>query len=150
MNTNLNNLSKKSRRRARLIRLLLQFGHVITRKCLYTVIDESKCSISAYRLCAQNRRPHFPQRYGLIRANLSTLSNKLRRRDRLISVLLQLGQLIIEGRRSIDRFLHSSNCSPICHHAPREGVQATGSVHTPREDDGKRVKARVGPWSFSK
>ena len=45
---NLNNLSSKSRRRERLIRLLLQSGHVITRKCLYSLIGRSKYPNSAY------------------------------------------------------------------------------------------------------
>jgi len=48
IDTNLNNLSSKSRRRARLIRSLLQSGHVITRKCLYSLIGRSKYPISAY------------------------------------------------------------------------------------------------------
>ena len=38
IDTNLNNLSSKSRRRERLIRSLLQSGHVITRKRLYSLI----------------------------------------------------------------------------------------------------------------
>ena len=48
IDTNLNNLSSKSRRRERLIRSLLQSGHVITRKCLYSLIGRSKYPISAY------------------------------------------------------------------------------------------------------
>jgi len=48
IDTNLNNLSSKSRRRERLIRLLLQSGHVITRKCLYSLIGRSKYPNSAY------------------------------------------------------------------------------------------------------
>jgi hypothetical protein len=39
IDTNRNNLSSKSWRRDRLIRLLLQFGHVITRKRLYSLIE---------------------------------------------------------------------------------------------------------------
>ncbi len=46
IDANLNNLSSKSRRRARLIRSLLQSGHVITRKCLYSLIGRSKYPIS--------------------------------------------------------------------------------------------------------
>ena len=48
IDTNLNNLSSKSRRRERLNMLLLQSGHVITRKCLYSLIGRSKYSNSAY------------------------------------------------------------------------------------------------------
>ena len=48
IDTNLNNLSSKSRRRDRLIRSLLQSGHVITRKCLYSLIGRSKYPNSAY------------------------------------------------------------------------------------------------------
>ena len=48
IDTNLNNLSSKSRRRERLIRLLLRSGHVITRKCLYSLIGRSEYSNSAY------------------------------------------------------------------------------------------------------
>src|SRR5580765_7550811 len=48
IDTNLNNLSSKSRRRERLIRSLLQSGHVITRKCLYSLIGRSKYPNSAY------------------------------------------------------------------------------------------------------
>ena len=127
MNTNLNNLSSKSRRRARLIRLLLQLGHVITRKCLYTVIEESKCSISAYRLRAQNLRPHFPQRYGLIQANLSSLSRKFRRRDRLITVLLQLRHSMMV----IVQYSHSLNQAPGSPDFLSQVSQIDGAVYPP-------------------
>jgi hypothetical protein len=93
----LNSLSSKSRRRARLIKLLPQLGHVITRKCLYSLISRSEYLISAfyvrradsssrirvsifsYRpLRRQNRRPQFIQLYGLIQRNLNSLSNTFR------------------------------------------------------------------------
>ena len=45
IDTNRNNLSSKSWRRDRLIRLLLQFGHVITRKRLYSLIEWVQISI---------------------------------------------------------------------------------------------------------
>lgn len=95
IDTNRNNLSRKSWRRDRLIRLLLQFGHVITRKRLYSLIERSKYSILVYRLRLQNRCPHFPQRYGLINANFSNLSMKFRRCERAIKLLLHLGHEII-------------------------------------------------------
>ena len=63
--TNLNNLSSKSRRRARLIRSLLQSGHVITRKCLYSLIGRSKYPISAYvvpRLDGAEFKPNQKER----------------------------------------------------------------------------------------
>jgi len=65
IDTNRNNLSSKSWRRDRLIRLLLQFGHVITRKRLYSLIEWVQISILVYRLSPQKRRPHFVQLYGL-------------------------------------------------------------------------------------
>ena len=61
IDTNRNNLSSKSWRRDRLIRLLLQFGHVITRKRLYSLIEWVQISILVYRLSPQKRRPHFVQ-----------------------------------------------------------------------------------------
>jgi hypothetical protein len=106
----LNSLSSKSRRRARLIKLLPQLGHVITRKCLYSLISRSeylsctfyvrradssngiRVSIFGYRpLSRQNRRPHFVQLYGLIHRNLNSLSNTFRRWDRAIITLLHFG-----------------------------------------------------------
>jgi hypothetical protein len=48
IDTNRNNLSSKSWRRDRLIRLLPQLGHVITRKRLYSIIEWSKYSSSDY------------------------------------------------------------------------------------------------------
>jgi hypothetical protein len=77
--------------------LLPQLGHVITRKCLYSLISRSEYLISAfyvrradssrirvsifsYRpLRRQNRRPQFIQLYGLIQRNLNSLSNTFRR-----------------------------------------------------------------------
>ena len=49
IDTNRNNLSSKSWRRDRLIRLLLQFGHVITRNRLYSLIEWVQISILLYR-----------------------------------------------------------------------------------------------------
>ena len=65
IDTNLNNLSSKSRRRERLIRSLLQSGHVITRKCLYSLIGRSKYPISAYvvpRLDGAEFKPNQKER----------------------------------------------------------------------------------------
>jgi len=100
IDTNRNNLSSKSWRRDRLIRLLLQFGHVITRKRLYSLIEWVQISILVYRLSPQKRRPHFVQLYGLMQANLSRLSRKLRRWKRAIIVLLQRRHLMMVMRRS--------------------------------------------------
>jgi hypothetical protein len=86
--TNRNNLSSKSWRRDRLIRLLLQFGHVITRKRLYSLIEWAQISILVYRLITQKWRPQ------------SRLSKKLRRWERAIIVLLQRGHLMMVIRRS--------------------------------------------------
>ena len=61
IDANLNSLSSKSRRRERLIRSLLQSGHVITRKCLYSLIGRSKYPISAYVVKPnQEKRRLFP------------------------------------------------------------------------------------------
>jgi hypothetical protein len=108
IDTNRNNLSRKSWRRDRLIRLLLQFGHVITRKCLYSLIDWVPISILVYRLSPQNRRPHFVQLYGLIQINLSSRSRKFRRCERAIIVLLQLGHLMIVIGRCSHSLMRSS------------------------------------------
>ena len=62
IDTNLNNLSSKSRRRERLIRLLLQSGHVITRKCLYSLIGRSKYPISAYVVPRLDGAPNQKER----------------------------------------------------------------------------------------
>jgi hypothetical protein len=100
---NLNNLSSKSRRRARLIKLLPQLGHAITRKCLYSLIERSKYLTLAYRLplIPQNLFPHFVQLYGLIQANLRNRSRKLWRCDRPIITLKQRGHRIGANRNRI-------------------------------------------------
>ena len=59
----------------------------------------------------QNRRPHFRQLYGLIQANLSSLSNRFLRRDRAIIMLSQLGHLI--GDKAIVKCSHTLNCPSI-------------------------------------
>ena len=56
IDTNRNNLSSKSWRRDRLIRLLLQFGHVITRKRLYSLIKWVQNPILVYHLSHSRRR----------------------------------------------------------------------------------------------
>ena len=88
IDTNRNNLSSKSWRRDRLIRLLLQCGHVITRKRLYSLIEWAQISILVYRLSPQKRRPQ------------SRLSRKVRRWERAIIVLLQRRHLMMVIRRS--------------------------------------------------
>jgi len=100
IDTNRNNLSSKSWRRDRLITLLLQFGHVITRKRLYSLIEWVQIPILIYRLSPQKRRPHFVQLYGLIQTNLSSFSRKFRRCERTIIVLLLLGQVMTAMGRS--------------------------------------------------
>jgi len=127
--TNLNNLSSKSRRRERLITSLLQSGHVITRRFLYSLIGRSKYPISAYvrrsgssnasrdsifrqrPLRRQNLRPHFVQLYGLIQRNLNSLSNRLRRRDRAIIALLQLGHRSRDN--ATGKWFHNLNSTSI-------------------------------------
>jgi hypothetical protein len=110
IDTNRNDPSSKSWRRDRLIRLLLQFGHVITRKRLYSLIERVQISILVYRLplSPQNRRPHFVQLYGLIQTKLSSLSRKFRRCDRAIIVLLQLGHLMMVIGRCSHSLMRSS------------------------------------------
>jgi len=79
IDANLNNLSSKSRRRARLIRSLLQFGHVITRKRLYSLIGRSKISnLSQCTNPANNRVIGFNLELVLIKTDRS-----LEERERL-------------------------------------------------------------------
>lgn len=125
MDTNRNNLSSKSWRRDRLIRLLLQFGHVITRKRLYSLIRIGPKS----NLSLPPESPKAPSTFrtanGLIQTNLSSFSRKFRRCERAIIVLFT-SRAGNDGHCSI--FAHADSVVDVSQHLQQQRLPKTSLI----------------------